>query len=904
MARLSHPNVLPVFEADIFAGQVFVAMEFVEGETLSAWLRAKTRGWREILDAFLKAGDGLAAAHRAGIIHRDFKPDNVLVGADGRVRVTDFGLARTTAGASANAAAIEAPSDEASEPPVTRTGQILGTPAFMAPEQIRGEPPTPWADQFSFCVALYQGLYNERPFPGGNASELETSIRRGEVRAPSRGSQVPAWVRRALLRGLRARPEERFSSMADLLAELRKDPRKVRRRALAASLALAIAVALPLGSYHAFSGEKALCTGAEAEIAAVWNPHRAGEIRAAFLATKDALAPETAAVVERGVDGYASAWAAMHRDACEATRVHGHQSEELLDLRMRCLSRSRGELAALLDLFAHPDAQLVRKAASAVRQLTPLVNCRDEGLLRSSGRPADPALRPQEEKLRADLARANALFLTAQFPPAEGRAARARDEARERGLLAVEAEALILLGKSESYRRAPAVRATLESGFRAAVVAERDDLAVRALLGLAFAAGIGEAKVQEAFDFLRSAEVLLRRMGEAAELRSTLLYHRGILVEEQGQYLEALGYYEQAAAMRERALGPQHPSFGASLSALGLVSHNLKRYEASRRYYLRALAIFERTSGPNHPDVAIDLTNLGRVLAAMGDYDGALRSHERALRIRERAFGKEHTYVAISLRHIGEVLHARGDYARALSTYERSLSMFSRFSPGIPNAAGTRWNIAELLHEMGRDQDADKAIVETIVQFEKIRGPKHPDVAQSLALAARIRARLGRRDEALSDARRAIAIDEATGRARSPLAQDLSSLSEVLLAMGRAREAREHARRAVEILAKEIGPRHRYTATALAEQGAAELALGRPSEAATTLDRALSILDSEGGLLATRAEARFLLAQSLWPASSERPRALRLARQARDELGRIGRSAGKIAAWLSTRRQR
>ncbi|NOJ80590.1 protein kinase domain-containing protein [Myxococcus xanthus] len=206
MARLSHPNVLPLFELGTAEGHDFLAMEWVDGATLADWLRERERPWWDVLEVFLAAGAGLAAAHRAGMVHRDFKPSNVLVGRDGRVRVTDFGLARR-----GTAASPEAPADVsegASKASMfTEWGQAAGTPAYMSPEQRAGRAVDARGDQYSFCVALHEALHGERP---GHLA----------VSAAPRTSSVPRHLRTALARGLANAPEDRFPSMEALMAVL------------------------------------------------------------------------------------------------------------------------------------------------------------------------------------------------------------------------------------------------------------------------------------------------------------------------------------------------------------------------------------------------------------------------------------------------------------------------------------------------------------------------------------------------------------------------------------------------------------------------------------------------------------------------------------------------------------
>ena len=217
MARLSHPNIVSVFEVGEHAGQLFIAMEFVRGQTLGAWLADRSRTWPDVLRVLLAAGRGLAAAHHAGIVHRDFKPHNTLVGADGSVKVADFGLARSDdAAAEADAASTQ----RMRLASLTRQGAVVGTPAYMAPEQHAGRRSDECSDQFSFCVTAWQALYGSHPFPSGSLAELLAAVAADEVRPPPPGSKVPTWLRRALVRGLAADPARRWPTMTVLLTAL------------------------------------------------------------------------------------------------------------------------------------------------------------------------------------------------------------------------------------------------------------------------------------------------------------------------------------------------------------------------------------------------------------------------------------------------------------------------------------------------------------------------------------------------------------------------------------------------------------------------------------------------------------------------------------------------------------
>ncbi|MEM6291201.1 MAG: serine/threonine-protein kinase [Myxococcota bacterium] len=248
LARLSHPSVVHVYEVGEFEDQVFVAMEFVEGTTLRQWQASGERSWRAILSAYKAAAEGLAAGHAAGIIHRDFKPDNVLVRDDGEVRVIDFGLARTDAEvptAADDARMLPVDSDLA----LTKTGTLMGTPAYMAPEQFKGETADARTDQFAFCVALYEALYGYRPFAGSTIHQLAANVLTGSVEAPPRYTDVPERMMRVLLRGLEVDPIERYDEMGELVTDLPSERPRVWLWVAATLVVLAVLGALGLGAW-------------------------------------------------------------------------------------------------------------------------------------------------------------------------------------------------------------------------------------------------------------------------------------------------------------------------------------------------------------------------------------------------------------------------------------------------------------------------------------------------------------------------------------------------------------------------------------------------------------------------------------------------------------------------------
>ena len=224
MARVSHPNTVQVYEVGEVLGQVFIAMEFIEGTTLGSWQNQSGRTWEEVLRMYVAAGQGLVAAHAVGLVHRDFKPDNVLVGNDQRPRVADFGLARAAGTMEPSARSAAPGAVDLLSSPLTMTGSVIGTPAYMSPEQYSGEQADSRSDQFSFCAALYEALYKKLPFAGTTFGELSSNVLGGKLRPVDPASPIPRIVEQTLRRGLATRPEQRFPSMTELLAALSINP--------------------------------------------------------------------------------------------------------------------------------------------------------------------------------------------------------------------------------------------------------------------------------------------------------------------------------------------------------------------------------------------------------------------------------------------------------------------------------------------------------------------------------------------------------------------------------------------------------------------------------------------------------------------------------------------------------
>ena len=336
IAKLAHPNVVAVFDVGTHDGAVFIAMELVVGRSLDVWIAEQPRPWREVVRVFLQAGEGLVAAHAAGLVHRDFKPANVLLGIDGRARVTDFGVARIDG----TPRRRSAPSlTDTADLRLTETGAMIGTPAYMPPEQLDGSDVDARSDQFSFAVALYEALYGERPFAGSTFGELYDNVTSERVRAAPVATAVPAWLRGVVLRGMRASREERYPSLPALLDDLRRDP-GARRRRLAVGGGLAVLGCIAGGLLLAARGDGVApvdCAGNADRQLAGWREGRARLPPSATLEKIDASVAEwrTAAIngctkpnpdpVLRGLEQACLTW---HVDAFETLAAQLEQPSE------------------------------------------------------------------------------------------------------------------------------------------------------------------------------------------------------------------------------------------------------------------------------------------------------------------------------------------------------------------------------------------------------------------------------------------------------------------------------------------------------------------------------------------------------------------------------------------------
>jgi serine/threonine protein kinase len=768
IARLSHPNVVVVYDVGTFSDQVFIAMEFVEGNTVTFWLQAQPRSWQEVLRVFRAAGRGLSAAHEKGLVHRDFKPDNVMVGRDGEVRVMDFGLARQMGDKSdpmlASSSSGRAPihpiqtaeqgpvggsdvmetillngppsgavtpalgSDVQSSSPMfevqlTRTGAMMGTPAYMAPEQFLGTPTDARTDQFSFCVALYEALYGERPFAGNTMFALTTTVVQGQVRDAPSSSKVPLWLRKVLLRGLRPQAQDRYPSMQELIEALGKSPRTLRRRIGIAGAALLIPAALAFGLHQSLVNHRSICSAGPTHLAGIWDlptptgpdpSLRASAIRKAFLHTGKSYASDVFTTVSRILTGYAQSWARQYREACEATQIRGEQSAEVLDLRMTCLQERLGRLRALTDVFTDANGDVVENAVNAANSLATLDRCEDVPLLRSVVRPPDdPSTRAAVAGLSRRLAKLKALFDAGRYRDALKDGPAVVDAARRVGYQPLIAETLALMGtlylKSNDSHMA---ELALTDSYLAADASRHDEVRAEDATNLVWVVGYLQGRFDEAQGWARNAQAVLQRLGGHELLHAWLLNNLGGLHELKGEGDEALQSQQEALALKQKALGHDHPDVGVSEGNVAVALQALGRSQEALQHVDRSIDILENGLGAGHPDLATQLSNRGEILNALGRYRDARASFEQARIVWERELGLDSRNLAFALTGIGASYIAEGDPTSAIVPLERAFKIREERETDPARRAETRFALARALWEAGRDRGRARLLAE------------------------------------------------------------------------------------------------------------------------------------------------------------------------------------------------
>jgi tetratricopeptide (TPR) repeat protein len=766
MAKLSHPNVIGVHDVGTLGDRVFIAMELVVGSDLRAWLAAAPHSRAQVLGVFAQAGRGLAAAHAAGLIHRDFKPGNVLVGDDGVVRVADFGLARRFGGPDADPSAtsrdaVATPGEGVSvSVSVTHTGAVLGTPAYMAPEQHLGRDLDARADQFSFCVALWEALQGERPFRATHPVELMVQVTRGEIPPSPKDAAMPSWLRRVLTRGLATDPTARWPSMAELLAALERDPSRQRRR-----LVLGGGAALAVGALVLFAIDRpGPCAGAEHELAQVWNATRGEAIATSFAATALPFADDAAAGVNRRLDDYAAHWLKVRADACAAGVAIDAAPRESPG--MRCVERRRRDLGALVDLLEQADAALVERANEALGALRSLEACADAGLgFGDIPIPADPSTRVAVDALRDDVGRVNALDIAGRWAEASTLSHRVIAAATELGdpALLAEAELAHAHALAGNGRGPDAVQHFLDAAVWA-VQGGYDEILLDAWIALVWHTGVELGQYERSLEWGRLADAMLTRRGRPTREVGNLRAAQSAAAASAGRSEEALAAARDALEVRLREQ-PGEPIIANTMLQIGNTLVSLGRYDEALQTLEEAKGVAIEAEGRDHPVVGAIENSIGVAHHMRGESALAEPHWRRAYEIMVGALGPDHPDLFYSLGNIAESLREQGKYDEALATMRRVEELQRKSLPEGHREIGTsRHNIATLMLALGDAEGALPVFREALELREKALGPDDPSVANTLTGLGEALVALGRHAEAIAPLERALVIRDAKPR--------------------------------------------------------------------------------------------------------------------------------------------
>ncbi len=637
MAALNHPNVITIYEVDSDGPIDYVVMELIDGQTLAEWLDVP-RSWRDIVAVFVQAGQGLAAAHDAGLVHRDFKTSNVLMSRDNRVLVTDFGLARRENDADSSDTDHDFETIAATAPvikTITRTGQVVGTPGYMSPEQHESHRVSASSDQFSFSASLYEALYRQRPF-GNRFADIRAAVLAGEVRAPPAGHAVPRALQTAVMRGLSRDPCQRHPSMKALLTALQhieQTPQRKRRRALALAI-LAITAFAGAGAALSLRGSAndALCQSADTQMNGIWDSTIKERIRTAFEQSGSESAHAAFTHFNQTLNGYSERWTASYNRVCTAARDHGPSSPAELNLRMSCLLERRTRIESLVRAYTRPDKRVVRKAAAAAARLPAIEACDDVDALRAGiAPPEDATTRAQVEQLRRELSYIEALNQAFATDEARRRAKAAVENARQLDYQPVLAEALYRLGDVlHSSLDFAMARGVIEE---AAVVAEetnhREYLAL-ALIDLVYLAN-DRSEDPEDFDRLvRRARAAIARDGDRQGLDAVLQGAIAVAQHSQGNIDQAVITMEDALA-RYRSIEAPRPQYVAiGLEFLADMYEERGDFDSALVSTKEAYGILRIEYGEQHPQALTTSESIGRLLRKLGQYDKA-RVHYQAV---------------------------------------------------------------------------------------------------------------------------------------------------------------------------------------------------------------------------------------------------------------------------------
>jgi Flp pilus assembly protein TadD len=735
LARLAHPNVIKIHDVGEHDGRVYMVMEYVDGDTLVG----HGAGNLEALGVWIAAGRGLAAAHAAGLVHGDFKPANVLLGRDGRARVSDFGHAAIDAEAVVDATP-ERGTPISGDIATTRSGVLVGTPAYMAPEVFAGDPADARADQFSFCVALYEALWATRPFEGRDVPSLAAAVTAGAIRTPPALPVVPLRIRRAVLRGLAPSPGARFVDMNALLAELERDPWKWPRRIAPAAVIVAVPWAVITFTGSEAVADRDYCGDVDRRADALWNEERAKAIESAFAATTASFATDELSRARVLVDAHATALREAERTTCELVAAGTLPVEEASG-RQLCLHLAHQQLAALLDLYERADTALVEHASDAARRLPAIESCvSGRWGPRHTGEPGDEIY-----ELGADVARA-------KVAADAWRDASALDAANLASARAVELDAPWLAAEAHSIAARvlerdgdqTAAMPRFDAAFSAALASDHHDVAVVAALGLAGV--LAERGDHEgALRWVEHADAALGHTGaRKRKLQSAVLNTRGQIAYHHGDFATAKAAFVEVLGADIDRGDRGSDGVGATLLNIGLCDTNLGDPAAGIVSLRESLAVETEDHGDRHPALIRPLNAICHVEIDRGDTEAAIAACQRALDVARADRPGAQPRLSHLFTNLGSAWFHAGDPARAEESHLAALDNAMRTQPDDDLLIATiANNLGVVSDNLERVSSAAKYYGIAHDRILRAFGPAHPSTAMVATNLAMVRVKQG-----------------------------------------------------------------------------------------------------------------------------------------------------------------
>jgi|GEM_PF-1156472 len=736
LARLSHPNVVSIFDGGVEGDRLFFAMERIHGCDLREWLKS-TRSQEEIFEVLTPAGRALEAAHSMGVVHRDFKPQNVMLTNAGNVKVLDFGLAGlieggdSTVGDPGHAESDESPPREGLAGSITETGIVMGTPAYLAPEQYRRDKLDGRADQFAFCVTLYEALVGRRPFEGKSMVAIQESILAGRLEQPKGAREISRRTLSVILRGLSSNAEDRYPTMGALLDALARSRARPWPLFVGGAAVVGVGVALSTAAPPPDP-----CDEGREALERAWGGGRRAEVRQALIDADMPWAQTTADSVVTLLDTYAREWEAEHSRACEVRRS---------DLTMSCLQGRLADLDAFSQSLAQGDTTAMQSAVMTASGLPAPRECSSRAEIDPPpAQAADPLAAIQEQ-----LGKARSFSGAGRYVEARAATVVAVEEARMLGYAPMLAEALVERADVRaSLADAAASERDYTEAYALALGSGDHAMAARAARGLVFVVGIHHARFEDALQWGRHGEAALARLGSDPVAEAALLANIGSVLGERGEIDSAIDHHARALDLESRALGaddvrlaPTHLNFAYALAQDG-------RLEQAVEHSRRGVEIFEAALGPEHPSVGSAVGSHASRLASLGQHREALPLHRRALEIARGTFEERHPDVGRALRGIAAAHVALGEYDAALAVLQEAVKAEAPNNERDGRARGLD-ALAEVLNLTGRNDEAVATLRQVLAIRERVLGADHPDVVRALSNLATVLREQDRDDEAI-----------------------------------------------------------------------------------------------------------------------------------------------------------